>query len=57
VVDEDAVLAADPFGAGARTAPALHEIAVGIEFQHRGRRHAAIVARRLQGGAALVLGQ
>src|SRR3954468_7670171 len=35
IVDVDAVLALDPFVAGAGPAPGLDEVAVGIELQHR----------------------
>src|SRR5207248_5530108 len=45
LVDLNAVLAADPFIAFAGSAPGAQEIAGGIEFENRRRRHAAFRAR------------
>src|SRR5216684_805980 len=56
-VDFDAVLASDPFIAFAGPAPRAQEIAVGVELQHRRRRHAAFRARRRQRCTLLVVGQ
>ena len=47
LVDLDAVLAADPFIAFAGAAPGAQQIAVGVELEHRRRRHAAFRARRV----------
>ena len=41
----------------ARPAPRLHDVAVLIEDQHRGRRDAAFRERRIKRGALLVVGQ
>ena len=41
VVDVDAVAVIAPLVIGAVAAPALHHVAVRIEFDHRRRRHAA----------------
>ena len=57
LVDLDAVLAADPFVAVTGSAPGAQQIAVGVEFQDRWRRHAAFRARRVQRDALFVLGQ
>ena len=56
LVDVDAVLVGHP-RPGLGTAPALDEIAVGVELHDRRRRRAALVARRLQRRAFLVVGE
>ena len=57
VVDFDAVLAADPFIAFAGPAQEARRLAVGIELQHRRRRHAAFRARRIERCALFVVGE
>ena len=54
-VDEDAVLVAWPIVSRTGAAPALHEVAVLIELEHRRGREAALGYRRIQVRAAFVV--
>src|ERR1035438_1480814 len=56
LVDLDAVLAPDPLIALAGAAPGAQQIAVGVEFQDRRRRDAALRARRRQWSALPAVG-
>src|SRR5204863_5967283 len=57
IVDIDAVLVVRPRMPRPRPAPGGHEVALAVELEHRRRRLTAERARRIERGAALVLGE
>ena len=57
VVDEDAVLFVRPVEAVGRTAPALDDVTLLVELEHRRRRRATLGGRRVELGATFALAQ